>query len=194
MKKKTFLAAVAVALVAILSLGTLAYYTFQTDSVVNTFTTVDGGQENNKAVQVKVDDEFTPNSVALPGTTVDKVVGATYQGTIDGYVRLVVTVDPTVIPDLGALADENTTEYTFDDSAKAEGKYVFTYNSVVTANNGEDVVLEKIFNTVTFGEDFEVAEGTENFTISVVAQSVQAAGFESAAAAFAATFDAPVAP
>lgn len=194
MKKKTFLAAVAVALVAILSLGTLAYYTFQTDSVVNTFTTVDGGQENNKAVQVKVDDEFTPNSVALPGTTVDKVVGATYQGTIDGYVRLVVTVDPTVIPDLGALVDENTTEYTFDDSAKAEGKYVFTYNSVVTANNGEDVVLEKIFNTVTFGEDFEVAEGTENFTISVVAQSVQAAGFESAAAAFAATFDAPVAP
>lgn len=194
MKKKTFLAAVAVALVAILSLGTLAYYTFQTDSVGNTFTTVDGGQENNKAVQVKVDDEFTPNSVALPGTTVDKVVGATYQGTIDGYVRLVVTVDPTVIPDLGALVDENTTEYTFDDSAKAEGKYVFTYNLVVTANNGEDVVLEKIFNTVTFGEDFEVAEGTENFTISVVAQSVQAAGFKSAAAAFAATFDAPVAP
>ena len=193
MKKKTFLAAVAVALVAILSLGTLAYYTFQTDEVVNTFTTVGGEDENNPAVAVKVDDVFEDGTLALPGTTVDKVVGATYQGTIDGYVRLIVTVDPTVIPDLTALVDENTTDYTLDADAAA-GKYVFTYNSVVTAADGADVPLAKIFNEVAFADDFAVAEGTENFTITVVAQSVQAAGFASAAEAFAATFDAPAAP
>lgn len=193
MKKKTFLAAVAVALVAILSLGTLAFYTFQTDEVVNTFTTVGGDEENNPAVAVKVDDVFEDGTMALPGTTVDKVVGATYQGTIDGYVRLVVTVDPTVIPDLTALVDENTTDYTLDADTTA-GKYVFTYNSVVTAADGADVPLAKIFNEVAFADDFVVAEGTENFTITVVAQSVQAAGFASAAEAFAATFDAPAAP
>lgn len=193
MKKKTFLAAVAVALVAILSLGTLAFYTFQTDEVVNTFTTVGGDEENNPAVAVKVDDVFEDGTMALPGTTVDKVVGATYQGTIDGYVRLVVTVDPTVIPDLTALVDENTTNYTLDADTTA-GKYVFTYNSVVTAADGADVPLAKIFNEVAFADDFVVAEGTENFTITVVAQSVQAAGFASAAEAFAATFDAPAAP
>lgn len=193
MKKKTFLAAVAVALVAILSLGTLAFYTFQTDEVVNTFTTVGGDEENNPAVAVKVDDVFEDGTMALPGTTVDKVVGATYHGTIDGYVRLIVTVDPTVIPDLTALVDENTTDYTLDADAAA-GKYVFTYNTVVTAADGADVPLAKIFNEVAFADDFAVAEGTENFKITVVAQSVQAAGFESAAEAFAATFDAPAAP
>lgn len=192
MKKKTFLAAVAVALVAILSLGTLAYYTYQTEEVINTFTTVDGEQDQNPAVAVKVDDEYVP-AVALPGTTADKVVGATYQGTIDGYVRLIVTVDPTVIPDLTAFVDENTTDYTLDADTTA-GKYVFTYNSVVTAADGADVPLEKIFNEVTFGENFSVGDGIENFTITVVAQSVQAAGFNTAAEAFAATFDAPAAP
>lgn len=78
MKKKIVSLALAVCLIAIAAVGTLAYFT-DTDAKTNTFTT--------GKVDITLNETFTQESKLLPGKNIEKVVNVT-NNEEDAYVRL----------------------------------------------------------------------------------------------------------
>lgn len=89
MKKKTFLAAVAIALVAILSLGTLAYFTDVTDEAENMFVVkgTDPGEIFSATLTEPAWDAYQDKedgkAIIKPGVTIDKDPTITLTG--DSY-------------------------------------------------------------------------------------------------------------
>ena len=78
MKKKIVSLALAVCLIAIAAVGTLAYFT-DTDAKTNTFTT--------GKVDITLNETFTQASKLLPGKNIEKIVNVT-NNEEDAYVRL----------------------------------------------------------------------------------------------------------
>ena len=78
MKKKIVSLALAVCLIAIAAVGTLAYFT-DTDAKTNTFTT--------GKVDITLNETFTQESKLLPGKDIEKIVNVT-NNEEDAYVRL----------------------------------------------------------------------------------------------------------
>jgi len=198
----------AVLLVAASVLGTMAYLTSQ-DSVTNTFTVgkvalkldeakvnPDGSYVNGHDNRVKANDYHL-----LPGHTYFKDPTVTVlQGSDESYVRMLVTINEQADLDAIFAAEGGLDLSKFfggiseDWALIGETKngddtrtYEFRYENTVTALE-EDVVLDDLFETIIVpgtvtGDQLETIAGLK---IDVVAQAIQADGFDNADAAWAA--------
>lgn len=207
MKTKTkalLLTLCALLLVAGSILGTLAYLTAQ-DEVTNTFTvgnvklkldeakvTADGatdGSDRVKANEYKL----------LPGHSYVKDPTVTVlKDSVESYVRMIVTIEGANALDAvvgldqiwtnfftGVSADWGTPTMTRDEAANT-ATFEFRYKETVTAT--EDTVLSPLFAGITVpgtvtGEQLATLE---SLRISVTAHAIQADGFDTADAAWAA--------
>ena len=198
----------AVLLVTATIFGTMAYLT-STDEVVNTFTVgsvaikLDEAKANTDGSLVQGADRVHANSYKLlPGHTYAKDPMVTVlSGSEESYVRMTVTVSKAaeldaIFAPTGANMLEIFNGYDHtnwlnkgnvkDDAANTR-TYEFWYKETVSAADG-DVALDALFDSITVpGEITNEQLATINdMTITVNAYAIQADGFETAEAAWAA--------
>ncbi|MGN0798891.1 MAG: SipW-dependent-type signal peptide-containing protein [Christensenellales bacterium] len=201
----------AVALVAASVLGTLAYLT-STDTVTNTFTVgnvqikLDEAKVNPDGTLVYEQDGKTPvarvkeNSYKLlPGHEYTKDPTVTVlEGSESSYIRMLVTINEQA--DLDAIFAPNgglrlteffggiSSDWTLakeTENSDDTRTYEFRYKETVAAPTA-DVKLAALFTSITVpgtitGDQLKTIEGLQ---ISVVAQAIQADGFDTAADAW----------
>lgn len=212
MKKKIALMATSLVLVAALAVGgTLAYLTSQ-DSVTNTFTVgkveikLDEAKANADGSLVANADRVKANSYKLmPGHTYNKDPMVTVlSGSESSYIKMTVTV--TKAAELDAIFDPNGANMTSifkgydstnwiakgntEDTAANTRTYEFWYKEAVAAPDG-NVALDALFDQIEVPGTITNAQlqTIEGMTITVNAYAIQADGFATAEAAWAA-FDA----
>lgn len=203
-KKKVFVIALAVALVAILSMGTLAWFT-GTDSATNKFLIADSDEdgvadfsvdvkESNDEGDTWVDDglEFTD---ILPGETVSKlavVKNTSNSAAYSQYIRVTVTV--TGAPEWTDLKtslgiDETvwTVASTTYDAATSTNTMVL-YLIDVLAADGSVTIFEEVEIPGRFVNDANSDLNLNDFSITVKADAIQSENLDlpnsSAEAAF----------
>ncbi len=206
MKKTTKAVALfssAVLLVTGSVLGTLAYLT-DTESAVNTFTV---GKVNIKVDETNIEDpsadRVTNNEYKLvPGAEYTKDPTMTVLADSEAaYVRMILTV--TNADEFKELAGKDILSYLggmdgakwlltgepVEDTANDTVSYEYRYSETVSAGT-EDVELTPLFTTLTIPETFEggadLETFAETFKIEVTGHAIQAAGFDTANAAWAA--------
>lgn len=208
-KTKAFgLMMVAVLLVIATIFATMAYLTAD-DQVVNTFTVgdvkikLDEAKANTDGTLVEGADRVQANSYKLlPGHTYEKDPMVTViEDSEESYIRMTLTLsnskelDAIFAPD-GANMPEifngyDSANWTYkgnvEDAAANTRTYEFWYKNTVSAAGG-DVALDALFDSITVpGEITNAQLATINdMTITVNAYAIQADGFESAEAAWAA--------
>ena len=195
-KKKVLVTALAVSLIAILSLGTLAWFNAK-DEITNTFKIADSDGdgtpdfsvdvwENDPAnPTVKDQDGVTYEEIA-PGDVLAKNPTVENTGDYDQWVRVYVTFDEwstieaacdrlNLTDDLRTWLDVDGA-WTADDSATVIANntvtYVYYYNYKLV-KDGTAV----LFNNVSIPEEFEQEDMkyvSDNFTIKVKAEAIQA--------------------
>ena len=181
MKKKIVSLALAVCLLAIAAVGTLAYFTDK-DAATNTFT----------VGNVKIDlteTEWVDKSIANPGVSVAKNPVVENTGDNDAYIRLDVTLSDwsafaeaaanheiTALDDIfGGFSAKWERYAETQDAEKDTMTYSYIYKDVVAAGDKTDA----IFTSVTVPADFtseEMAKLGDDFTIDVHAFAIQANG------------------
>ncbi len=187
-KKKLFVIALAACLVAILSMGSLAWFSAQ-DAVTNDFLIADSDDDADDIFSVDVW-ENTPDGIKTDGYTYEKVLpGASLvkeahvenTGMYSQYIRVIVTISGAdVWNQLDVLmadvfegfneADWNNITMSVDANANTIS-YVLYYNNVLEA--GDDITLfEKVNVPGDLTLEQSVALGN-NFSIVVKAQAVQ---------------------
>ena len=206
MKIKTKILAISLTLVVLVTtIITFALLTFETDTLVNTFTV---GQVSLKLDETDVDETGTPipNANRVTGNEYKLIPGNEYvkdptmtvlSGSEASYVRILVTITKT--KEIKEVFDENFLPENYvtgwdktkwistsikenDDNSIT---YEFRYYQVVSGFvNGkkQEVVLEPFFTKFTApgeltSEDLKKIEG---FEIKVVGHGIQATGFKSA--------------
>lgn len=199
-KKKIFVSALALCLVAVLSLGTLAWFS-DSDSVENKFMIADT-DDNTESDIFNIDiwedtpasigdqDGFTYNDI-LPGDSLKKDVFVKNTGYYDQYVRVIVTISDAqawlaaipagVAPEVAAAQifaglDLTKWDHVYNNLSEnpnaEELVYVLYYKDIVKAS---DAAIN-VFNSVNIPESMtkEQAAAFDNeFTITVKAQAVQ---------------------
>ena len=203
MKNKTKVLGLLLAAILLVSttvLGTMAYLT-DTQEVKNTFTvgnvaiTLDEAVINANGAATATRTTEGNQYHLLPGHTYAKDPTVTVKaGSEESYIRMIVTV--TKADELKSIGytifdiinDLNKTAWTYvaDETADVDGTYEFRYNGTATAGQ-----LPALFTEITVPGEItnEQLESINGLAIDVVAQAIQADGFEDAAAAWAA-FDA----
>ncbi|MBR2012857.1 MAG: SipW-dependent-type signal peptide-containing protein [Clostridia bacterium] len=198
-KRKIFLVALSVCVIAILSLSTLAWFTDE-DQVTNKFY-VAGSEDQNPddvfSIDVWEDDDRddTNETVAdkiqngiefkdiLPGDDLYKEVNVENTGAYDQYVRAIVTLSDAhlwqelygeIYVSLDKIADDLSADFTpwsivYDAEADIL-TYVVYYNDILKP----DAVVN-LFTNVHIPENLtrEQAAKMQNFTVKVVAEAVQ---------------------
>ena len=214
-KKILALALCAVLLVCGSVLGTMAYLTAQ-DAVTNTFTVgnvaitldeqdvdKDANEKDNVTINGVVRDKANSYKL-LPGQTYtkDPTVHVT-AGSEESYIRMFVTIDKlSALDDIfatqGADLKSIFTGYEADkwiyasESEKDDAiTYEFRYHTTVENNTDEAIDLEPLFTGIAVPEfiNNDQLAAIANMTINVVAEAIQADGFDNADKAWAA-FDA----
>lgn len=194
-KKKVFIAALALCLVAILSMGTLAWFS-ASDEVNNEFIIADSEDDANEIFSINVweavpgnpmdTDGYTYNDI-LPGATLTKKPCVQNTGYYDQYVRVIVTFSDaqawaaalgtdfdmtTLLGNYNANQWTNVSDNWDDfDSNTQELTYVFYYNGVLAKNQ-----FITVFDGFTVPSSLTVDQAAEfegNFTVKVKAQAVQ---------------------
>ncbi len=202
-KRKIFVVAVAVCLVAILSLGTLAWFTDE-DAITNEFYVgstdvepdevfgIDLWEESNgeiKGKDTKDDEGFTYEEI-LPGQIIDKDPYFTNTGIHGQYVRAIVTVtEADILKDAMVPKGADVSEW-YDIEKFLPGTsekwsleykfytnkdtFVLVYYYTEVLGAGEDT--EKLFDDVVIPTELtkEQAAEMENFSIKIVGQAIQA--------------------
>ena len=148
-KKKVFVAALAICLVAIISMGTLAWFS-DTDSVSNNFMVTDSDKTPDDVFSVDVtefvadDGVTTPTSVTdgytfediAPGDELTKQPFVTNKGEYDQYIRVTVTISDQAafedalgesFPVASAFVNINTTDLVLESSATENDSLVYVY-------------------------------------------------------------------
>lgn len=197
-KRKISIAALAVCLIAILSFGTLAWFTAE-DTVTNKFYIGDSEElgpdgvfgidvwekvDGKEIGKESPDDEGASYEEILPGERLSKEPYLTNTGVHPQFVRAIVTVsDAYQLREAmeGAWGDadkflagthENWTLtdilYTTDD----ELVYVFYYNYILTADATTDKLFEEV--VIPTGLTLDQAQAIDNFEISILGQVIQA--------------------
>lgn len=194
-KKKVFLAALAVCLVAIISVGTLAWFS-DSDSVVNNFYVADSEDDPDEIFSVDVwentpdgdkDQDGYEYEDILPGDSLKKEARVENTGYYDQYVRVIVTISDAQawVDAFGANFDATTVFGGFDASkwnhvwnnlSEATSMpenlvYVLYYNDIISTG---DVI--EVFNTVDIPTSLTQEQAAAlggNFSITVKAQAVQ---------------------
>lgn len=201
-KKKVFVVALAVCLVAILSLSSLAWFN-ASDSVTNEFKVADSDDPDTlpdfsvDVFETDEDGEKLPGGKeyenVLPGAKLAKDPTVENTGNYDMYTRVIVTlsdaktwIDASAKYDLAAddnyvlesMIDLNTTDwYRYDapvyDAAADTLTYVYYYNGVVEAGKTTSALFTAVtIPTALQAEDMDY--GTDGtFTIDVKADAIQ---------------------
>ena len=195
-KKKVFVTALAVCLIAIISMGTLAWFN-ASDEVTNKFMIADSDQdgtpdfkvdvwENDPAdLTVKDQDGVTYTDIA-PGDVLAKNPTVENMGDYDQWIRVYVTYDEWakieaactnqgISTDLRTWLNVDSAAWTADDAATVVENnsvtYVYYYNYKLTPD--QTAVL---FTNVTIPGEFEQNDMTftsGDFTIKVKAEALQ---------------------
>lgn len=191
----------AVLLVGASVFGTMAYLTYTTETVENTFTVgnveikLDEAKVNEYGVEIADADRVTTNEYKLiPGHTYAKDPTVTVlKGSEKSYVRMLVTINEQ--RDLDAIFAPNglslteffggvSTDWTLYGETENENDtrtYEFRYKEIVAAPDN-NVVLDDLFETITVPGSVtgEQLDTIANLKITVVANAIQADGFTSA--------------
>ena len=196
-KTKVVALALAVCLIAILSMGSLAWFT-DDDSVTNDFFIAGSEDENPDDVfSVDVWEKDDPNSVdkiqdgidypaIVPGDDLYKEVNIENTGAYEQYVRAIVTVSDahiwqqlhgeTYVPLNKIATDLNTKFETWSiefNADKDELTYVLYFSEILPAE-GQDIAT--LFTNIAIPEAmdrYQAAEMAGGFVINVVAEAVQ---------------------
>lgn len=212
MKLKHKVLIACISLIAIAStIITFALLTFETDTLVNTFTV---GQVSLKLDETDVDETGTPipNANRVTGNAYKLIPGKEYvkdptmtvlSGSEASYVRILVTITKAkeikevfgsdFLPEKYVSGWDKTKWISTSIKENDDNSitYEFRYHKVVTGyvdGKKQEVVLEPLFNMFTApgeltSEDLKKIEG---FEIKVVGNGIQATGFKSAEEAWAA--------
>ena len=196
-KKKVFVTSLAVCLIAILSLGSLAWFNAE-DSITNKFKVADSDGDGTPDFSVDVwetdpenpddkDKDGVTYEEILPGDVLAKNPTVENTGDYDQWIRVYVTFDEFskieaacqrtgITSDLRTWLDVDTTAWIADDNATVvEGDtatYVYYFNYKLAKD--QTAVL---FNTVTIPgafeqQDMEYVSG--DFSITIKAEAIQA--------------------
>lgn len=169
MKRKLLILSVCVILLAVVSAGTLAYFTSE-GTAHNVITT--GGVKI--ALREWADEERTQEfediDGVVPGSKVTKIAEVENTGSASAWIRVsvekAITLAGNETPDLALVVlDLNTEAWTLGDDG-----YLY-YNSPLESGK----VTEPIFTTVSFDETMGNAYQNATATVNVVAQAVQCA-------------------
>jgi len=209
-KKKVFVTALAICLIAIISMGTLAWFN-ASDSITNEFKIADSDGdgtpdfsvdvwENDPAdPTVKDQDGVTYTDIA-PGDKLAKNPTVENTGDYDQWIRVYVTVDDWAVidaacqnqgiaSDVRTWLDVDTTAWTADNNATVVANNTVTYVYYLNTKLAKDQTAV-LFNNVTIPGEFEQEDmkfTSGNFTITVKAEALQADNTgDTAQAAFAA--------
>lgn len=196
MKRKTLIVAVAVCLVAILALGSLALFT-DTDDITNKFMVASSDDPDQEIFDVDVwetdpNGEKTDEGIVYddiqPADVLKKDPTVENTGLYDQYVRVMVTVTNAknwmTACDKYGIADLTTIFGGFDgtkwtrvdapvyDLANDTLTYTFYYNGVLAPKE-----TATLFTTVTIPQAFTVEDmvALQQFELSVSAQAIQSA-------------------
>lgn len=193
-KKKVLVTALAVSLIAILSLGTLAWFNAK-DEITNTFKVADSDGDGTPDFSVDVWEDTTANKDQdgiiyediAPGDVLAKNPTVENTGDYDQWIRVYVTFDEwstieaactrlNISNDLRTWLDVDTAVWIADNNATVitdnSVTYVYYYNYKL-AKDGTAV----LFNNVSIPEEFEQEDMKyvgDNFTITVKAEAIQA--------------------
>ena len=191
MKKKIVSLALAVCLIAIAAVGTLAYFTDKTETKVNTFTF---GNVNITLTEP----EWKQPETVQPGQTYAKDPTITNVGANDAWVRMDVTVSDWAAFKALAVkyADMNDLTNMFKgfksyewtlagvtENGNDTATYAYYYNTKLAKNATATLFESVAIPSYLTAADMNTLQGS--FDISVTAYAVQAEGFDTAAAAFA---------
>ena len=207
--KKTLTVIIALVLVVVMSVaGTVAYLT-SSDTVTNTFSVgnvqikLDEAKANPDGSLVANADRVKANSYKLlPGHTYNKDPMVTVlKGSESSYIKMTVTFtkaaeldaifDPTGADLTSIFNGYDSTNWIYkgntEDTAKNTRTYEFWYKEAVGAPTA-DVALDALFDSITVPGNIknEQLATIEGMTITVNAYAIQADGFASADAAWAA--------
>ena len=196
-KKKVFVTALAICLIAIISMGTLAWFN-ASDSITNEFKIADSDGdgtpdfsvdvwENDPAdPTVKDQDGVTYTDIA-PGDVIAKNPTVENTGDYDQWIRVYVTFDDWAVieaacqnqgisSDVRGWLDVDAAAWTADNNATVVENntvtYVYYYNYKLTKDQ-----TATLFNNVTIPGEFEQEDmkfTSGNFTITVKAEALQA--------------------
>ncbi|MBR2043703.1 MAG: SipW-dependent-type signal peptide-containing protein [Clostridia bacterium] len=199
-KRKVLVIALAICLIAIISMGTLAWFN-AADEVTNEFYIADS--DNDGIADFKVDvwetDPETgakdPDGVVTyekiaPGDVLPKNPTVENLGDYDQWIRVYVTFDEwstikaacqrqSISTDLRTWLDVDSSVWYADDAATTEANnsitYVYYYRQKLTTDDAAQTVT--LFNNVTIPGEFEQQDMqyvSGNFTIKVKAEALQA--------------------
>ena len=195
-KKKVFVAALAICLVAIISFGTLAWFSAQ-DSVTNKFyvgdSTTDPDDVFGIDVWEKVGDEEIGKDTAddkgatyediLPGEKLSKEPYLTNTGVHPQYVRAIVTVSEAYLlreameggwGDAEMFLAGTHENWTLTDilyTTDNELVYVFYYDQVLAAGATTEALFKEV--VIPTGMTLAQAQAMENFEVSILGQVIQ---------------------
>ena len=202
-KKKVFTLALAVCLIAILSMGSLAWFT-DSEQIDNDFM-IAGSEDGNADKVFSVDvwedkdgdgnpdddidgvDEGLIYENILPGDELTKNVYVKNTGSYEQYIRVIVVISNAAqwrevlgtndIPELTAIVDLDTTlwnpAYKMYDANNNTFWYSLYYKNTLPAKQNNEI---KVFGTVSIPESMtreQAATFMGGFDIAVVAQAVQ---------------------
>lgn len=212
-KKKVFVTALAICLIAIISMGTLAWFN-ASDSITNEFKIADSNGdgtpdfsvdvwENDPAdPTVKDQDGVTYTDIA-PGDKLAKNPTVENTGDYDQWIRVYVTFDDWAVieaacqnqgisSDVRTWLDVDAAAWTADNNATVVANNTVTYVYYLNSKLAKDQTAV-LFNNVTIPGDFEQEDmkfTSGNFTITVKAEALQADNTgDTAQAAFAAYWE-----
>lgn len=196
-KKKVFVAAIAVSLVAILSLGTIAWFQY-TDTVDNIFkVTADDSDQNpdfkldlfehdvldDGSLGTSEVDTNTYDHIA-PGDNLSKDPTVRNDGQYDQWVRIKVTLSnyadwQTVMGngyDFSTILTGVSTDWTLDTTTVGTGTLIYYKATPLTAGS-----TSTLFTGVNVPSEFTVDNMPLEFHLNVVAEAIQSANTGSSA-------------
>ncbi len=203
-RKVLLLTLCAVLLVSATVMGTLAYLT-DDDAVTNTFTVgnvaivLDEEDTDGSKTDVTTQGRDKANAYKLiPGSSYKKDPMVTVlKDSENAYIRMIVTIDKK--EELDAIGMTMADVFVGEDTAKwvpvgngvaGEGNtmvYEFRYYQTVNTLDGKDKALEPLFTGITVPGDIDNDElaSLSGLKINIVAQAIQADGFNTAELAWA---------
>lgn len=170
-KTKILVLALAVCLVAVCAMGTVAYFTDRS-TATNVITT--GGVDIELIETAEKDGELFPFedvSGVMPGDVVSKIVEVKNTGKNDAYVRVSVEKAITLAEGLEGKVDLSLVKLNINTEKWTEADGYYYYNEVLKP--GETTA--PLFTTVTFDGTMDNLYQNCTTTISVAAQATQSA-------------------
>ena len=169
-KKKVFVTAVAVSLIAILSMGTIAWFNAN-DEVTNKFYVADSDQDGKPDFSIDVtedgdaEDDGLEYKDILPGDKLDKEPVVTNTGDYDQYVRVNIIIDKDFADEVASEQGVNPKflklEELFDglDTSMwlgANGNAYNSYSNIFTEDTANEAYIYTLYYNATLAKDASI--------------------------------------